>query len=238
MVGAIWLLASRWPAQPAERARVRMAADIQEQFDTEVLGLPWNGIKGDRVVPYKWVAARRRHLARDGERRLDALSEWYPDTGSLSPPLDALACQEINASWNAKVHGEVATLAIGLLVALVSAGIAVALAGELRLAEYLVAIVLPSTPALVEVTDTIEASRQQAAGWASVERAIDRAWDDDARVPGSVTVAHCRAIQDEIWELRRSGAPVPDWYYKLRRRAHHDDVAEVSASLRAGGEMT
>jgi hypothetical protein len=236
MIGAIWLLASRWPARPVTLARVRMAADIQEQFDTEVFGLPWNGLKGDRVVPHLRAAAQRRHLARHGDDRLESLRDWYPDPSDLRPPLDILACQGTNSGWNARLYGEYAAVLTGLLIVLVVSGLSVALVAKLLLVDYLVAIVLPSTPAFVEVADSIVACREQATGWAAVDRAITRAWEEETQTPGSLSVARCRAIQDQIWDLRRTGPPIPSWYYDLRRRAHEHDAVSAVAGLRTSAD--
>lgn len=216
----LWMLLSRWPLRAIERRAVGTGADIQEQFDAYVLGLPWNGLRGTKVGAMAVEAAARRHLRRRGTEQEARLHDWYPDRGV---PLEALDCQQVNVGWSARLHHEWATVLVAVIAVWATVVVALAIARDVSLTEFLVAVFLPSMPALVDAMESVDGNRQSAGACATVEVEIDGARAGLADAGPDAMVARCRSVQDEIWALRRQGVLVPDLYYRWRRPAYEQD---------------
>jgi hypothetical protein len=213
----LWMLLSRWPLREIERRAIDTAADVQEQFDSYVLGLPRNGLRGTKVGPMAVEAAARRHLRRDRAEREAELHDWYPDRGA---PLDAVACQQVNVGWSARLHHEWAMVLIAVIAVWAGVVVALAVAQGVSLTDFLVAVFLPSMPALVDAMESVDGNRHAAESCAAVE--VEIAGAPPAEGADGV-LARSRSVQDEIWALRRQGVLVPDLYYRWRHTAYEQD---------------
>lgn len=230
-LGGLWTLLARVPLRFLEKKWTRQAADIQEQFDTAVFGLPWNAAIAPRPNPQTIAAAARRHLRRNRPFREAALRDWYPDTGSALPPFDVLICQQANTTWSARLHTEWSVVILCGASVWILFGVVLSLYKGLLLSEYLVAVLLPSLPALADGFDSAEENIVQARERRAADSRARQAWEDGLLAPANITVGTCREIQNEVWRLRRKRALVPDWYYRVRKASHESDMRTAAGAL-------
>lgn len=233
-LGAIaggWIVISRFLARPYEHSVATRAADIQEGFDVKVLEVPWNPALGAPPPVQLVVSAARRHFKRNADKRRAALADWYADTGTVTPPHDALMCQRANLGWSGRLHAEWATLLIIALVVWAVVGIVVGIVEEFSLSRYLVALLLPSLPALVDAIDVSEEHRRHVRRRAAAERTAHAEWDAAMAGTKPLVLADVRLIQDSIWQLRREPIRVPNWYYELRKGAFETDMRTSASTL-------
>ncbi|WP_457188067.1 S-4TM family putative pore-forming effector [Nocardioides sp. P5_E3] len=194
----------------SEKRRRKQAAFMQEEFDTYVFDMPWNAIAAEHPSPTLVADAADRYR---GNRTRD----WYPDTGTVARPLDVLICQRSNLGWGASIHRFYASILIGVLVALVLAGVAVALLGSLTVADALIALVLPLLGPARELIEMIRNNRESSETKAKVETRVHGLWERALQRHGEITITDCRAVQDQILNIRQTNAHVPDWLDNLRR---------------------
>jgi hypothetical protein len=95
-----------------KRRRVHAAA-IQEEFDTTIFQLPWNGISVDRPSATAVAKAAARYIGGRG-------ADWYPSTGRVVRPFDILICQSSNLGWGSGMHRMWAALLGFALAAMVA----------------------------------------------------------------------------------------------------------------------
>ena len=191
------------------------AATIQEDFDCYVLDIPWSEHGGvERPTP-----DRVNELARKG-RKLAAvkngLEDWY---GGHEIPTDALAaqlhCQRVNCRWDGRLRREwlvsvcfvlaalgVVSLVVGVLVGVSLLDVVLAAAAALRLVSWL----------WMEIQGQSVAKNRMG----KLQRYLSCT---DGR-SGQMNLCDVRLAQALIFGHRRSCPAVPDWFYRLRRKAH------------------
>ena len=219
-----WVLAGRTLLALAEQRQIRAGVTMQEQFDVDLFGLPWNTSLAGPKAAAEDIADAARHITDDSRLR-----DWYAPTGDAPWPLDVLLCQRSSAVWGRRAHYAYGITIAALGSAWFLAGIIMGLAAHLTLSGYLIKLFLPSQPAFL---DTIELSRshlRQSADKQAIEQQADALWEKGCRRPTSVTAADCRAIQDQAYRLRRRGPRVAQWFYHLRR-GRDQQAMEAAAS--------
>ena len=92
---------------------MRRAALLQEKFDVQLLGLPWNTVLrlgGWRLPPRRWTGWPSRHGS-----GVAADHDFFEAT-ALSRPLDVFACQLQTLGLGARVRRRYATTVTCALV--------------------------------------------------------------------------------------------------------------------------
>ncbi|MGC0141408.1 S-4TM family putative pore-forming effector [Pseudactinotalea sp. Z1732] len=188
----------------------KQAAFVQEEFDTFVFDMPWNALAAEHPSPTLIAEAASRY--RGGRTK-----DWYPDASTVARPLDILICQRSNLGWGASIHRLYAATITGLLVALVLVGVTVALVGNLTAADALVALAMPLLGPARELIEMIRSNRESSDSKSNVETKVHGLWEQTLRRDDPITIADCRAVQDQILVIRQTNAHVPDWLDGLRR---------------------
>lgn len=207
-----WVLAGRTVLAVAENRQTKAGVTVQEQFDTDLFGLPWNASLAGQKAAAEDVADAARHIADDSRLR-----DWYAPTGDASWPLDVLLCQRSSAVWGRRAHYDYGVTIAALGAGWFLAGIIMGLAAHLTLGGYLINLFLPSQPAFLEAIELSRSHLRQSADKQSIERQADALWEKGCRRSSSVTEADCRVIQDQAYRLRRRGPRVAQWFYRARR---------------------
>ena len=214
IVVMLWFLDQVVLVQLTGRIRAE-AATIQEDFDCFVLDIPWSAHGGvDRPTP-----DRVNELASKGRKLTTVrkgLEDWY---GRDEIPTEALAaqlhCQRVNCRWDGRLRKEwIASVCLALAV-LGVIGLVVASLVDVSLLDVVLAI----------------AAALRLVAWLCMEIqgqsvAKDRAGKLHGYLSrtewrsGQVNLCDVRLAQALIFEHRRSCPTVPDWFYRLRRKAH------------------
>jgi hypothetical protein len=219
-IGGGWALAARLVLRPAQDRATRFAVAVQEQFDQQVLDL----IPATALQSPAWeqVHQQARH------RPSDPGSGWYPVRPQVAPAIAVLIAQRSSTVWSRRLHREWA-----LVMGTAAAGwtlftVAVAAARGATVSEFLIAVLLPMLPALLDATDLCQAHWRAGAERSAIEAELEQRLDQAAHGQ-QPTPEELRALQDEISRQRLTQPPVPDSYYRLRR-------ASYEASMRAAAD--
>ena len=204
-----------------EKRRRFQASAIQEEFDTNVFQLPWNGLQAERPSPTVIAKAAARY---DGDRE----ANWYPDTKETLRPFDILICQTSNLGWGTAMHRLWAAL-LGIALVLIATVIGlVTWALDLSFIDCVLALVVPALAPIKELAELITTNLENATSKESTERKLIALWKDGLRGQ-PVSTESCRTIQDKILHFRQSNAYVPDWLDNLRR-AKNETAMRSSAT--------
>jgi hypothetical protein len=227
-VAAGWLVLGRTVLSALEQHTRDRAVAMQELYDTRLFCLPWNGALAGRPPIPDDIARAARHIGDDGPYR-----QWYSvNLDGVPWPADALLCQRQSTVWSRSDHRAYASTLITAGIAWFVLGVTVALVRDLSLADYLIKLFLPTSPALL---DAAELSRDHQRHARARERAlqdIDDLYELHRQDLSSVPVSACRGVQDASFLLRRSGPRVPNLFYRLRRSGSEADTAAGVAALR------
>lgn len=223
VIGGGWAIISRLFLQRLEKGKVRRAATVQEQFDSDVLGIPWNATLVGRRVEPELVLEAAAHIS-VAERQ--QLRDWYPDAVGITPTLAALICQRANLTWDVRQRRLLATIIGGATVLGFLVGVVVGWCKGETLQSYVLAILVPSLSAYLLGVDAALEHWENAASKEKLEH------DIRASLEAASTVVpeweRIRAIQDRIFLLRIVGAAVPDWLYRRLRPRY--DVQMLAAA--------
>ncbi|GAA1883218.1 S-4TM family putative pore-forming effector [Actinomadura bangladeshensis] len=231
-LGAAWLVASRTGLAWLEERAVRRAAAVQELYETDLFGLPWNAaLAGPRPAPEEVVAATGRI------RRPDRYRGWFGiDVEDVPWPGDVLLCQRQSMVWSLRDHRAYGGALVAAGLGWFGVGLGLALYRDMSLADYLVKLFLPVCPALLDCVELAGAHWRHAARREEVLREIQNLWDAHRADPAGLDPADCRRVQDAAYLLRRDGPKIPGAFYRLRRGASARSTAEGVAVLLDGTE--
>lgn len=189
------------------------AAKIQEEFDTDVLSMPWNPIScGDRLSSEDIGLASEKYKNND-------LDNWYAiGVGELPLPVARILCQRSNLCWDSALREKYLgwlNLIIGTIcLALLSFG----LAANQSMQAFFLNVVFPLSALLFFLI------RQRNEHKKSIERndklkgKIESCWSrilKEKEFPELEETA--RRIQDMIFDARKNNALVYDFVYRKYR---------------------
>lgn len=187
-----------------EGALVERAVAIQEKFDTQVFNLKWN----EFAVPNQPTGHEVQEEA--AKYRGRPTEDWYPDTETVTRPLDVLICQQANLGWGTSSHRRWARTLSATAGALVLAITTAWWVLDLALLPALNALVVPFAPVLYELLDATQKHRNSTDDKETANRQLVNLWRAGLTRP--VADQRVRDVQDCIVNLRRRNAQVPDWF--------------------------
>jgi hypothetical protein len=206
----------------ARQKRLRtLAAQIQEQFDCDVLALPWNEVKAGKP-PIAETVEEAAQYYRDTKSSMADVKDWYsPQVSEVPIHVARIICQRQNCWWDSNQRRRYATVVVAL-VALVFIGVlVVSIPHGLKLEQFLVAVLLPLLPALLigyrQFTEQMEAAVRLDA----LREHAERLWTDVlSGLSPRMATSRARALQDEIFENRKRSPLVFDRIFNWFRDKH------------------
>lgn len=216
-IGGAAIVASRLLFASWESATNDEGVRMQERFDCEVFGLGWNSALG-RPPREESVAA----AAGANKRSHDAL-DWYPDVGLTPYPRDVMICQRSSAAWGHRLHREYGRVLLGVATAWMAIGAVVSIVADVDLATWLVGVLLPSLPAILDAIDLWRGHEDASIARSDLTEAIE-----DHLSQSAADTSSCRATQDRLFELRQREPKVSEIYYRLRRARMDADMRDAA----------
>jgi hypothetical protein len=220
-----------------QKDRLKRGAKLQEQFDTDVFGLPWNRFVTGAPVEHEDV--RRLSAKPLSNEREVHFQAWYEVCiGRLPLHLARLIGQRTNISYDARLRsrysGWLLTLTLLFGVVLPYAG----LYKGMQFPELIMSIVVPFLPVL---TWALRERTQQANAAISLTN-LNSEWDKIwVKALGGADVAaltaESRALQDAIYLHRERSPLVFDWVYSIFRSANEDEAHHAAEALVRKAEM-
>lgn len=214
-----------------QKDRTKRGAKLQEEFDTQVLGMPWNRfVCGAPVDPEDVREASANPLSK---KREAALIGWYEQcVGDVPLHFARLICQRTNLSYDARIRKKYGNwllyIAIILAVALLAGGVGF----ELTFPELLLSVIAPVAPifnwAIREHRKQIDTANTLIV----LKSECEKLWE---KALGSATIADLekgsRELQDAIYQHRASSPLVFDWVYGVLRSKNEDAARHAAEHL-------
>ncbi|MGO4469164.1 S-4TM family putative pore-forming effector [Pseudoduganella sp. RAF53_2] len=216
-----------------QKDRTKRSAKLQEEFDTKILGMPWNRfVVGAPVDPEDIREASGKVLSKEREA---GFLDWYETCVSDVPLRFArLICQRTNLSYDARIRkrygGWLLALAVILAVGLVASGIAL----KLKLPELLLSVITPVMPIFNWAIREHRKQIDTANTLVTLKTECEKLWDKAlAGASEQDLVKGSRELQDAIYQHRASSPLVFDWIYR-RLRTKNEDAARHAAEKLVG----
>ena len=209
----------------------RAAAVMQEDFDCNVLALPWNQVlAGDRPSAEDVHEANRRAASRSDT----PIHDWYPAILSAVPIHQArVICQRTNCRWDSRLRRR---YGLGILVALAcisGLGFLLAFLSDMNLQKFVLAVAAPLFPTLLW---GIREVRRQNAAAARLDRLgtlFDICWRAvaDDELVGLEATRRSRELQDGLLLHRQTSPLVFDWVYRHGRGQYEEQQKAAASAL-------
>jgi uncharacterized membrane protein len=230
-VGATWAgiyaIGLTWWAD----AELLRAAKLQEKFEVEAFGLPWNEVAAGAEVRSTDRSALSQKF---GNRHVDSDWDEMPD---FPRPFDVLARQLENLRWGSRVRRRYADFVAAVVGAWLIAGAVVGVVGDFTVAEIFTGWYIPSLGGLLFGLESI---RQQRAVAKERERVGDYAEKkileaaphrDDPAVDASLVMLS-RQLQDVLFRTRSRAPRVPVYpFYRLPYQRDKTNCNECTRNL-------
>jgi hypothetical protein len=211
-----------------QRAKLRLAAKISEQFDCELYELDWNKFAaGKQADPETTEAAARSYQGGD-----EKLLNWYPPVVGRAPlHIARVICQRANLWYDSQLRRRFAKWLVVSATALLSLFVALGVGADVKLLDFVATVLTPAAPVLVwalrenfrqrDAADAIDTLKAEAE---SLFDAIKRGDCDDV-----CCSVKSREFQDAIYARRVANPLVFPFMYELYRD-------EMEKQMAAGAE--
>ena len=213
-----WLLDQHFVRVLEEKNRTE-AAQIQERFDCEVLGIPWPYHKG--IQPPTSDRVRQLSVVERANVDQRDLHDWYsPESIPSDPILAQIFCQRMNCWWDVNLRRKwracvtVILLLFGGLLVLLAVATNMTVA---KLVAIIAAVIRVLAWGLGELQDQADAIRRVE----GIHTFLSQFSLNNRPVSAEV-----RNVQDAILDHRCSNRPVPDWFYRWHRRNQQREARE------------
>ena len=145
--------------------------------------------------------------------------------------------QQNHTVWDWRLRRHYAAWVAWLIAGILSVDTIVSLALHQSLAAFLLSLLIPTSPALQQLGETVLAHRETAGEKEELAHRIEGLWDVGLRDLGCVGITHIRQVQDRIFLLRRDAPLVPDRWYKWRLKGYQADMDKTARELREQAEQ-
>lgn len=131
-----------------QTARKKIAAKMQEEFDCELFGLPWNEIRCSTTPETEVLNQAAEKFKRKGTKA--SHRDWYPpEVGRLPLPLARLICQRAAVWWDMSQRRKYAGWLVVIVAVMVAGVVAVSFTADQRVRDMVLSVYLPIAPAVV-----------------------------------------------------------------------------------------
>lgn len=228
---ATWFALNRLVFRPAERRLATRAATVQEQFDTRVFDMPTIAVRDPQVLPEEVARLTGGRAARRKAYSHDRLRDWYPINRTVSGAVAVAIAQRANLAYTQELLRRSANLWVGLLSAWAVIAVAIGILASFSLETFLLAVVLPILPPLLDAADEWQrvrtAGKERRALTLEIQEAITA--DDNTQISPDQLLGW----QAQLFALRRDAPLVPDWLYWILRPGIEREMKEAAKSLGA-----
>lgn len=200
----------------------KMAASIQEKFDTNVLSIVWN----KTLLPNKPEDGLilRYYNKYIRKRKVDKLYGWYSnEVLPVNTNIATLLCQRTNCSYDFTLRKRYANTIVLIaastfIILLIAAG-----QNEITVPSFISNILFPSLPVFVLAYKQIISNKEAIRNLEELKNLIENELES-IKHNDSVDSHLIRQIQDKIYLKRICSPLIPEWVYDFLRQNLEDEM--------------
>lgn len=200
----------------------KMAASIQEKFDTTVLLIGWN----KTLIPTKPEDGLilRYYTKYIKKHKLDKLYEWYSkEVLPVNTNIATFLCQRTNCSYDFTLRKRYANTI--LLLAASTFVILLIVAGQngITVPNFISNVIFPSLPVFVLAYKQISSNKETIEYLKELKELIENELEQ-IKLTDSIDIHLIRQIQDKIYLKRINSPLLPEWAYNFLRQNLEDEM--------------
>lgn len=200
----------------------KMAASIQEKFDTKVLLIAWNKTliptkPDDGLILRYYTKYIKKH-------KLDKLYEWYSkEVLPVNTNIATFLCQRTNCIYDFTLRKRYAKTI--LLLAASTFAILLIVAGQngITVPIFISNVLFPSVPIFVLAYKQISSNKEIIENLKELKELIENELEK-IKINDSIEIHLIRQIQDKIYLKRINSPLLPEWAYNILRQNLEDEM--------------
>jgi len=218
---------------PIQRNKKKLAAVIQEEFDCNVLDIPWNDTIVSECPEREAVISYSESYFKNN--RYEGLINWYacPDESIIPLTACRVICQRSNITWDARLREKYVILIS--IVGSISAILIILFAAfhDFTIKEFLFKILLPLLPIAKLVIEDIWQNQTVINNLHEIKIIIEKHWQsilaNDLNDSELRTIS--RQIQDRIYHNRNVSPTIPDCLYHMLRQSDESLMVKTAKQM-------
>jgi len=204
------------------------AAKIQEKFDTDVFGLPWDNINVGSRPDTGLILNKSKKFIKKTPNYLGFV-DWYTIKAASFRYPEAIAfCQQQNLYWDSSLRKDIVILAKITLFIIVITMFILGVFNDFTLRSLITNVVLLLLPIclffykiITEHNETIkEMERLRGINDNLIEMTVSN------QSLSTDFLTQCRQLQTAIYNHRKSARPIPNWLHKKRKNDQEEESAD------------
>lgn len=201
------------------KKKAETGAKIQEQFDTELYNLPWEKVVAKEkespvTIAEAYLKKEKYWGSYDEVVKGERIANWYADYSKLDTSHAILHCQQENFNWDSKQRKNYVNFLTFVVVTLLVAGFAMGhFYLKLDFPNILLKVIFPLSSLLLYLYQTLKNNKEASQ---TLEEKSKQALSISEKYKKSATpipMEELRELQNALYESRKNGDLVPDWYY-------------------------
>lgn len=192
----------------------KIAASIQEKFDTNIFGIPENEllnsvfIDHDIIRKYSWKYKKI-------QKKITRVTNWYScKIDRLHTNIAILFCQRMNICYDQNIKKKYNRLLTVLSITTFLALLVIALINDFSLKKFIIEVILPSIPVFSFTYKEINTNLESVDNLQKLREIIEIRLSS-LSTNDTIEVEELRNIQDRIFHNRVLSPLIPDFIYKL-----------------------
>jgi hypothetical protein len=220
-----------WLTPWTKRLRIK-AAQVQELFDCDVLGLPWDELKSGKP-PDPELIKEQSDKYKTWAHKMPPLSNWYDlEVGQLPLHVGRIACQRANCWWDANQRRRYANTVIAAVGSIFVIILFLSLEEGFTISDFILKVAAPLAPAMLLGIRQYTEQTEAASRLDTLKAHAERLWNDalGGQDP-SETSSKSRSLQSEIFDNRKRSPLIFDAIFKRLRNDYESQMNHGTAEL-------
>lgn len=200
----------------------KLAASIQEKFDTNVLLIDWNKTLSPSKPEDGLILRYYNKFIK--KRKVDKLYGWYSnEVLPVNTNIATLLCQRTNCSYDFTLRKRFANTI--LLIAASTFVILLIVAGQnaISVPSFISNVLFPSLPVFVLAYKQVTSNKEAIENLGELKNLIENELEN-IKLNDSLDSNLIRQIQDKIYLKRISSPLLPEWAYYFLRQNLEDEM--------------
>lgn len=206
------------------------AANIQEEFDCEVLQIPENHLKyrlGSTLE--KTQEYSKKYLVKHDD--YDLFKNWYPGIDGDEDRSTKIKCQKTNCWWNQNLREKYSAFLILSTISIFVVLLIVVLLKDITLNGFIMSVLSPIIPGVVLVYKIIRDNKKTISNLNHTKSKLDEIMEklkSKSEYPDGQFQSDVRCLQDLIFDIRVTSPLIADKFYFWYRERYEEIARDTN----------
>lgn len=222
----LYLLIASFSEKALERLidrNKKIAASIQETFDTEVLQIETNETLNTASVDREIIRAKSKK-SKTNCKKVEKVTNWYSlNLKGLNTNIASILCQRTNIYYDFSVRKRYNWLMRFFVFMTFIILLCISLENDITLKSFLIEVIIPSIPVFMFAYKEINTNTESIENLEHLKKLIEQTLVK-INIHSSIDKTLLRKIQDRIYANRNLSPLVPDLIYRIIRPKLEDEM--------------